>query len=696
MKKFLSVLLSFIAAQAFAIDRLIPAGTSIAITQSIIDAAQPDDNVKFQRGGTWVGNLVMTQSGTAGHPITYTNYGTGALPILTTMQPYGGTWTSVGTNKWRSSSTSVSSIVVRLWLNGAEAVRRENVASLAAVGDMYNNHELEQAIYVYAPSNPATYFSSITWTAGLANAAFNSNAKNYWVVDALDIQGGRNLCFDINSSSHWQVINCNIGANTNRNGLGTWLYCEDGLVQYNTFDSKFRQLWNYEVSTDYKILGDPVYMSNGAHNIRVLNNTMRAFMHSGINLEPYYQVGAEYTATTKTILGTAYAMSDIRVEGNYINGDDVSYFRGFGATTPVGRPCYNVKFLNNRIKGCPIHSQVSMPNIEVAYNVFSDNIRTAAHPNSLGDFGGITLNGSDQGVYTDMSIHNNTFYHLADPAIRLKWSSPGFYGTGTITATGTTIVTGSGTSFLSTVQVGDYIANSTTITAFGRVASIQSNTQLTLTAVASFTMPAGSSYYVLRPYSQFARNKIYNNLVVDCGYNPSVSALANCGILFENFADENMPGATAGTWVHDNEIRNNIVYNAGFTATYYDSRIAGTSKYTPTAYATAFNGRQGDVISNNDNTNPVLSNVGAGQYWITAASTTFCKTGGYILGTATGLLPATTWPSSITTGTQDGAGWTIGAYLLSPDGTGGEGGGGPISETGGSIRIRGKRARFVN
>lgn len=55
------------------------------------------DIVSFNRGNTWVGNLVVTHSG-----VTYNAYGTGANPLITGFNTVAA-WTSLPNNVWESS-----------------------------------------------------------------------------------------------------------------------------------------------------------------------------------------------------------------------------------------------------------------------------------------------------------------------------------------------------------------------------------------------------------------------------------------------------------------------------------------------------------------------------------------------------------------------------------------------------------------
>jgi len=61
------------------------------------------DHVYFKRGDTFIGALVVSQSGTLGVPITYGAYGTGANPIITGFTTVSA-WSNIGTNLWESTS----------------------------------------------------------------------------------------------------------------------------------------------------------------------------------------------------------------------------------------------------------------------------------------------------------------------------------------------------------------------------------------------------------------------------------------------------------------------------------------------------------------------------------------------------------------------------------------------------------------
>jgi len=60
------------------------------------------DNVFFKRGDTFYGSITVSNSGTAGNPITFSAYGTGENPIITGFTNVTK-WTNLGNNIWEST-----------------------------------------------------------------------------------------------------------------------------------------------------------------------------------------------------------------------------------------------------------------------------------------------------------------------------------------------------------------------------------------------------------------------------------------------------------------------------------------------------------------------------------------------------------------------------------------------------------------
>lgn len=88
---------------------------TITRVQQLSSVAQPGDQVLFQRGGTYTGQLTWYTSGTSGSNITIGAYGSGALPVISGAVPVTG-WTQHSGNIYRAN---VSAGVKYVFVNGA-------------------------------------------------------------------------------------------------------------------------------------------------------------------------------------------------------------------------------------------------------------------------------------------------------------------------------------------------------------------------------------------------------------------------------------------------------------------------------------------------------------------------------------------------------------------------------------------------
>ena len=63
----------------------------------------PGDSILFKKGDTFYGSITVSQSGTAGNPITFSSYGSGEKPIITGFTDVTS-WTNLGNNIWESTN----------------------------------------------------------------------------------------------------------------------------------------------------------------------------------------------------------------------------------------------------------------------------------------------------------------------------------------------------------------------------------------------------------------------------------------------------------------------------------------------------------------------------------------------------------------------------------------------------------------
>lgn len=119
------------------------------------------DNAFLQRGNIYYGSISITDSGTAGNPITIGAYGTGANPIITGFTTVTA-WTNLGDNIWESTSAvstlstcnmvAINGNNVRMgrWPNYTE-VSGQNRGYLIRVTDAVSDNTIENAALTGTP-----------------------------------------------------------------------------------------------------------------------------------------------------------------------------------------------------------------------------------------------------------------------------------------------------------------------------------------------------------------------------------------------------------------------------------------------------------------------------------------------------------------------------------------------------------------
>ena len=147
----------------------------------------PGDVVLLKRGETWRESLVVPSSGAAGNPIRIDAYGTGPAPAITGYLNLPiSAWSVDSGNVWKAAvSASAMNFVLFGSIWGARQTTKANVISDR---DWYFTGNM---LYVFAPSNPASYYGSVAAMLLAGNQLIYINAKSY-----VDVQHLRLSYFD--------------------------------------------------------------------------------------------------------------------------------------------------------------------------------------------------------------------------------------------------------------------------------------------------------------------------------------------------------------------------------------------------------------------------------------------------------------------------------------------------------------------
>lgn len=173
-------------------------------------ALQPGDQVLFRRGDRWAETLLPPTSGAADRPITFADFGSGALPVISGSPNndcirWSGTRSYLvfrnlhlqgcgqpsgtrrgGINVWNESAASRDILIEGMLLEGARTwnIYMTGIDGLRIRGNIIRDAQLEHGIY-------------LDGTIGI----------NDVVIEENDIHGNRDMCVQFNSNGENRLTN---------------------------------------------------------------------------------------------------------------------------------------------------------------------------------------------------------------------------------------------------------------------------------------------------------------------------------------------------------------------------------------------------------------------------------------------------------------------------------------------------------
>ena len=361
---------------------------------------QPGDSILFKRGGIWKEYLDFPSSGNASNLIIIGSYGNGELPIITGINVYEGwnnssNWTSAGNNIWyRDQSYNPQ----RLWIDGKEVLRNEQIDSLDGIRYMWAWENSK--IYVYSTENPAVNFNLME-TNVLYETVIISN-QNYIKLQDIEIQGGYVFALAIRGCSHVTVKDCSIGSFSRQGiqirdngGISSTYVTIDNCV----LDSKF----NFSYGKD-KGIDDGIQIVTGANDCIVKNCVIRDFGHSAIYL--------------KALSATDNGVFNNKIFGNLITGENVTYQRGLN-TDGYENKCRDNEIFYNVIKNTNVVNQINGNNNWIHHNIIDGIKNSIVKSSAVGQGFSLQGYGTDL-VCHDNKIDNNLIMNCDEPGIDRK------------------------------------------------------------------------------------------------------------------------------------------------------------------------------------------------------------------------------------------------------------------------------------
>jgi len=331
-----------------------------------------DDFVLLKKGETWRETLTYPSSGTSGHPITFSTYGSGAAPVITGADRLVG-FVSAGSDIWDVALTTQTYSVV-IGSTAPESMSASKAACTAA-GDWFWAANL---LSVYSTSDPS----------GSVEAAqrvdpVNTNNTSYVTCDGITIRSGNlpygnaggiklgwtsviGIVFQNCTVENCAGIGIDIHATTatsftisyctvkNNGGFGIWVNNDftagtihgcsitrngwDSAARSQQFSGIQGQLGNITISgnTIYENILGTANSNSGSHGIYVLASTVVADIRDNV-------VYGHPNGSGIKLIGSANCYRN-RIYGNWGSGIQLGQN---GATNTVYVVSYNLIYSNN-------------------------------------------------------------------------------------------------------------------------------------------------------------------------------------------------------------------------------------------------------------------------------------------------------------------------------------------------------------
>jgi len=357
---------------------------------------KPGSTILFKCGDVWKEQLSPSTSGTSSNLITYGNYGTGNLPIITARDQLTGTWTSLGSNRYRYTITLANSGIVRtrVWVSGVE-VKKCETSAVTSTKRFYGDASY---LYLYSTTAPGTTVE----ISGYRGLSLSLYSKDYLVFKNIDFRGGGGAnwsCVRISDCDYLTFDGCNLGRDAGCYGvnMSNSNYCE---FKYNMFDTgdQFFDDWQAENSED------GLYLSDGCNNNLIHHNEFRNWGHTALGF-------------TKDQTGTS--LSNNKVYDNYFTAPNIDYCRAFGIHGHEGGITTGNEIYRNHVEYMPTRNQLSFPDLKFYNNIINNIFGTYVHGGGLSDGQGIGIQEYEGHRGIRMKIYNNTIVNCSHPGIQI-------------------------------------------------------------------------------------------------------------------------------------------------------------------------------------------------------------------------------------------------------------------------------------
>jgi len=339
---------------------------TIAHLNSIFNTLPAGTNIRFKRGDTFYGQIVLSKAGSLGLNFVFSEYGTGDRPKMLggKLENSTGDWTNISGNIWENNDAIFSVDCANLVFNNEAScgtkLMNSDSSLLSTQGQFWYSFTRD-VIRIYSVGNPATFYSNIQVV--VRENAIKTNSFSYMTFFNLDFR-------------YWGVCVWEQGGN-----FYNWLNCKISYI------GGADQLGNY--TTRY---GNGLQLWEGTHDVYITGCEISNVYDAGISPQGY---GSGYTAYNQYIRNNVISKCEYSFE--FFLRDATS-------------SCYDIYFQNNTCDSAGYgwaHSQrpdgpngthmrnilftATRTNIYIQNNIFRGATERLVWWGSLSDLTGITV-----------------------------------------------------------------------------------------------------------------------------------------------------------------------------------------------------------------------------------------------------------------------------------------------------------------
>ena len=365
----------------------------------------------FKRGDTWYNPFqsfdLRGKSGTKENPIIIDAYGTGAKPIIATLDLLEDAgWTNIGgTNTWEHSVDGYSD-AFRLFINGTSKykVNTSNGSNTELAVDMPYEWYIKGLIakqkgmvYVNTGSLGTPPKNVEVHPVGSVTTLIMQNS-HYITIRNMDFRGGSqsNVIYIESPSSDLTIDNCIVKEANGSGILVTNLTSNTAnfVSRVNITNNFVDKVWtSYENDPNILLSGDGIFILHAVDSALIKGNVVRNWGHVGITLSSYaygysgvHNIIVEQNDVSNGASGYMHAL-DVNGFDGYTTNNIIrrNYFHDYTSTVHLqgnDNQCYSNIFAGVRLTSQPKHSQQPW-GLDLIPWKYTDGHWMAAHDNYI-------------------------------------------------------------------------------------------------------------------------------------------------------------------------------------------------------------------------------------------------------------------------------------------------------------------------